>query len=373
MLQLVALLSVFGFGITYSVVGALKIELAEALNLDDAKAGGLISAMMLSCVLVLLVSGPFVDLFGHKPLVIAGSITASISLFLLVAARSYAAAVFACVLLGIGGQCINMVGSTLMPITLFGGQNAPAAMNLGTMVFGLGAFVGPFLVGMLVKWIGFRATGAIIGAVLLSPVPLAAVTAFPAIGGVFTFSRAVGLLTNSTIIVSSIAFFFGMGIQSSMGAWITTFGRALGFTDRNSSLILSSFWISIMLARLTAAAVVDLETGALANIILAFFLCLTLGLMTAVTSKGAALACVAGGFLIGPILPTIVGLAFSKTAAALHGSVFGIIVATGYVGGSALPIAIGFRSKKQGIQNGLRITVGAAVVILLLALWMLRF
>ena len=65
MVQLVALLSVFGFGITYSVVGALKIDLAQALNIDDAKAGGLISAMMLSCVLVLLVGGPSMDLFGQ--------------------------------------------------------------------------------------------------------------------------------------------------------------------------------------------------------------------------------------------------------------------------------------------------------------------
>lgn len=369
MIQLVALLSVFGFGITYSVVGALKIDLAQALNIDDAKAGGLISAMMLSCVLVLLVGGPSMDLFGQKPLVVAGFITASLSLFLLVAAGSYAVAIFACVLLGIGGQCINMVGATLMPISLFGGQNAPAAMNLGTMVFGLGAFVGPFLLGTLVKWIGFRMTGTIIGLILMAPVPLAIITHFPVITNGFTFTRAAGLLTNSTIVIGSIAFFFGMGIQSSMGAWITTFGRALGFTERKSSMILSAYWISIMLARLMAAAIIDLRTGTLVNIILAFLLCLALGLMTMAKSKGAVAACIAGGFLLGPIMPTIVGFAFSKTALAIHGSVFGIIVATGYLGGSALPIAIGFSSRKQGIQNGLRITVGAAVVIFLLALW----
>jgi fucose permease len=328
---------------------------------------------MLPCILVLLVSGPFVDLFGHKPLAVAGFITASFSMFFLVSAKSYAAALAACVLLGIGGQCVNVAGSTLMPITLFGGQNAPAAMNLGTTAFGLGAFVGPFLVGMLVKWIGFRATGTIIGVILLCPVPLAITAPFPVIANNFTLSRAVGLLTNSTIVVSCIAFSFGMGIQSSLGAWITTCGKALGFTDRNSSMILSSFWITIMLARLIAAAFIDLETGAMANIVLAFLLFLNLGLMALIRSKGAALVFPAAGLLIGPILPTIVGLALSKTDASLNGSVFGIIVATGYVGGSALPAAVGVLSKKEGIRQGLKITVGAALVILLLALWMGRF
>ena len=37
MIEAVALLSVFGLGISFSVLGALKLELTKALDIDDAQ------------------------------------------------------------------------------------------------------------------------------------------------------------------------------------------------------------------------------------------------------------------------------------------------------------------------------------------------
>ncbi len=42
MIQTVALLSVFGLGISFSILGALKLELTKVLNIDDAQFGKLI-------------------------------------------------------------------------------------------------------------------------------------------------------------------------------------------------------------------------------------------------------------------------------------------------------------------------------------------
>ncbi len=44
MIQAVAPLSVFGLGICFSVIGALKLELIKQLKINDAKFGKLISA-----------------------------------------------------------------------------------------------------------------------------------------------------------------------------------------------------------------------------------------------------------------------------------------------------------------------------------------
>ena len=72
MIQAVALMSVFGIGMAFSIIGAFKLEIAKALKIDDAKVGGLISALMITSLLLVLIIGPLVDSLGHKPLAIAG-------------------------------------------------------------------------------------------------------------------------------------------------------------------------------------------------------------------------------------------------------------------------------------------------------------
>ena len=64
MIQTVALSSVFGLGIAFSVIGALKLELVKVLNIDDARFGKLISALMFTSIFVVLAFGPIVDMFG---------------------------------------------------------------------------------------------------------------------------------------------------------------------------------------------------------------------------------------------------------------------------------------------------------------------
>ena len=61
MIKAVALMSLFGTGIIYSLIGALKLELARELAIDDQKVGALISALMLSSFIVILIVGPLVE------------------------------------------------------------------------------------------------------------------------------------------------------------------------------------------------------------------------------------------------------------------------------------------------------------------------
>ena len=49
MVASVALMAVFAVGIVSSIIGALKLELARILKIDNAKIGGLISVLMFTC------------------------------------------------------------------------------------------------------------------------------------------------------------------------------------------------------------------------------------------------------------------------------------------------------------------------------------
>ena len=169
-------MSIVGVGIIFSIIGALKFELAKVLDIDDTKIGGLISVLTFSSMIFLIIIGPLVDIFGHKLIAIIGFIFGFVGAFTLISAKSYKIAILGCIFLGVSGMCMDTVGNTLLPYVLFDGQNAPAALNLGNSFYGLGAFFTPLIVGLLLKKIGYKITGNILAFMLLIPV-IFAVTA----------------------------------------------------------------------------------------------------------------------------------------------------------------------------------------------------
>ncbi len=372
MIQAVALLSVFGLGICFSVIGALKLELVKQLKITDAQFGKLISALMFTSIFVVLVFGVLMDMFGYRPIAIAGFLLGASAVFMLISSRSYSRAILACILLGIGAMCLNL-GNTLIPMILFAG-NPAAASNFGNVFFGIGAFITPFLVGMLLSRLGYKATGMLITLILLAPIAVAAVASYPEVQKTgLTFGQAVAgafsLLANPAVIVAALALFCYVGLEVSMGGWISTYATNQGFDSRGASMVLSSFWIGLMIARLIASAVITTANGIIALSLLAVAAMILIGLMIAAGSKVmAALLVFATGFCFGPIFPTIVGTTFSKLDPSLYGSAFGIIFAVGLLGGSTLPAAIGIYSQGKPIKKSFPIAVAAALILFVLAI-----
>jgi FHS family glucose/mannose:H+ symporter-like MFS transporter len=372
MIQVVALLSVFGLGIAFSVIGAFKLELVKQLNIDDARFGKMISALMFTSIFVVLIFGPLVDMFGYRPVAIAGFLIGAIAEFLLVSSRSYGTAILACILLGIGAMCMNL-GNTLIPMVLFVG-NPAAASNFGNVFFGIGAFITPFMVGMFLTRLGYKTTGMCITLILLAPIVVALFATYPEVqktGLTFgqAFASAFGLLGNPVIIVAALSLFCYVGLEVSMGGWISTYAANQGFDAKGASMVLSSFWIGLMIARLIASVVVTPANGGVALSILAAATVILIGLMIATNSKGvAALLVFITGLCFGPIFPTIVGVTFSKIDPGVYGSAFGIIFAVGLLGASTLPAAIGIYSKGKPIKKSFPIAMGAALVLFVLAI-----
>ncbi len=376
MIQTVALLSVFGLGIAFSVIGALKLELVKQLQINDARFGKLISALMFTSIFVVLAFGPLVDMFGYRPIAIAGFLLGALAVYLLVSSRSYGSAIVSCIVLGIGAMCMNL-GNTLIPMVLFQG-NPAAASNFGNVFFGIGAFITPFLVGILLSRLGYRVTGMVIALILLVPVVIAAFAIYPEVqktGLTFAqaFAGAFGLLANPAIIVAGLALFCYVGLEVSMGGWISTYAANQGFDPRGANMVLSSFWIGLMIARLIATVVVTSANGIWAVSVLALAATVIIGLMIAAKSKAfAALLVFLTGLCFGPIFPTVVGVTFAKIDPSIYGSAFGIIFAVGLLGGSTLPAAIGMYSQGKPIKKSFPIAMAAALILFALAFIMGR-
>lgn len=371
MIQVVALMSVFGLGIAFSLLGSLKLELAKVLGIDDARVGGLISTLMFSSIFIVLAFGPLVDLFGYKPIAIIGFILGAVAVFMLTRTSSYGTAVFACVVLGVGAMCMNL-GNTLIPMVMFEG-NPAAASNFGNVFFGVGAFLTPLLAGTLLTKIGYKATGLIIALVLLIPGIIAIMASFPTVEQsgltlIGAFGREFSLLARPVIIVAALILFCYIALETSMGGWISSYAAEQGYDERGANMVLSSFWIALMVARLIASSTVAVGTETWVLMLLAIVAIVSTGLMTVIKSKPlAALLVVVTGAAFGPIFPTVVGLTFGQVDESLYGSAFAIIFAVGLLGGSTVPAAIGIHSKGKSIQKSMIIATMAAIVLLVFA------
>lgn len=369
MIQIVAVMCMFQFGVVISSLGALKLSIAKELNLDNRQVAGLITAMMLTSAVVVLLVGPLVDAFGHRPLAIVGLVTGAAGLSLLVSAKRYGSAVAACVILGIGGICACTVSSTLMPLVLFGGKNAPAASNLGNAFFGLGAFFTAMIIGLAQKGHGYRTAGHLLALVVLAVVVPAVAADYPVVSSGFAISEAIALLGNAVVIVAALAFFMNTGVENTMGNWITTYGTSLGYSDRSANMLLSAFWVSIMASRLATASLITPQSGAVVSAALSMVVFGGLWAMWLTRSKPIACCLVLlVGAMLGPITPTVTGVMFSKLPAGLFGSAFAIFFAVGLIGATSIPSGVGMVARQRPIRQALAIPIGAAILVGLFSL-----
>lgn len=374
MIASVALMAAFVMGIVSSIIGALKLELAKKLNIDNAKVGGLISALMFTQMVGVLIIGPLVDAYGQKPFIIIGYILVFAGAFLLINAKSYKNAFTGCVLLGIGAASLTTTAIVLMVIVLFGGTNAPAAISLGNTFFGLGAFFTPFIIGLLLRKVGYKVTGNLIAVIILLPILIAIIArGFPNVQSEFELSQAFGLLTNGIVIICSLVLFCYVGLEISMGVWVSSYASGIGFSDRGANLSLSLYWICIMFSRLITAGfgikpLVTPEIGIKVGMVLAVLAIIVIGYMIVVKSKPlAVLGIILTGLIFGPIYPSILGVTLGNpSVAGAAGSAYGIIQAIGLLGASIIPAAIGIYSKGKTIQQSFRIAIVTAAVMLVM-------
>jgi fucose permease len=358
---------VFALWVMFSILGSIKLKLAEQLNIDDAQVGRLISALMFSSMIFLLLIGPLTDLLGFKLIALVGFGAGAVCVWMLASATTFNTAFIACLLLGGAAMCVNTVGNTLGPNVLFGGENPAAASNLLNVFFGIGAFITPLIVVALLKTMGYKATVGLIGAILLVPITYTIMgTTFPDPPEGFRITQALSLLTRGGVLAGGLSLFFYISLEITLAGFITTYLKSHDISDEKAGTTLSGFWIALMAARLITALTVGAGVFVYVVPVLAFVSMLSIGAMVVAKTAGAGIiATLVTGLAIGPIFPTLVGVTFSKTE--VSGSVFGIIFAIGLLGGILVPSLIGKYAAKMDIRQSLRILVVMAAGLIVMS------
>ena len=392
-MQLMTISGLLACGMGVAILGSIKVPLARKLQIGEARVGGLVSMFAVAMIPVILCMGFLSDEFGRKEVLIAGSVMMAVSLVVLGSSRSYLAALLGVLLLSAGWSAQINVLNVIMP-NVFIGDSPAYAMNLGNVFFGLGAFLTPLAITLLLSRTGLSPALCVIAVLVLittvlalgvdlspeenaqaaveesatdqpaaaEPAPVAGDSPKLLTGGI------VDLLTSPVMWVLGFCLFFYGPLEASVAAWATTILGERGVKEQTASSYLSAFWLAFMLSRLIAAFTVQKGSETAVVIVLAAVAIAVLAGMVLSRSQGLVVATVIlAGFVFGPIFPTVIGLLVGVTEDALKGRAVGLFFAIGGVGWTGVPMLIGAYARKTSVQRAFLIAVAAAVGLTLTA------
>jgi fucose permease len=384
MIQVVAMLCVFGLGSCFALLGSISVKLMPRLGIDQARFGALVSAFMASCLVASLLVGVVIDMVGYRPVAVAGFVIAGLCTLWIARGRSYAMLLIPCVLLGFGAIALNTAGNTLLPAVLFGGKNQAAALNLGNVCFGLGVLLTPLVVSYLFQRVSYEMAVSVVGLMLLVPFVLALLATYPASEPGFVVTDALGLLREPAVLLAALMMFCYTSLETSFCNWLPVFGKEVigraetGATtdtvDASAQRLLSLFAVAMMAGRLAASQMPGITAHGIAYIVgFALLAAATILLMIrARTAAQARVAAILGGLALAPLFPTIAGVTLARYSPKVHGSVIGMIFVLGFLGATLAPRAIGALARGASVQRGLRLLFPLAVALLILALVVAR-
>jgi fucose permease len=367
------------FGMVLALLGSVKPALAKRLGMDEARVGGLLSALNLALIPMLVIGGLLVDHFGARPLLIAGSLVTGLAVFALAVSRTYRACLYAVLLTAAGAACLNAGAVRLMPVAFFDGSPA-ASLNLGMIFFGLGALVAPALADILVRRLDLRHTLGLVAVLCLVPAVVATITAGPAYPAHGTADLG-SVLQHPTLWLTGLIFLLYVPLEGTVGTWAVSYLGGLGCRERQAGWLLSGFWLTFMAGRLLMSI---LQRSVLPEgwelwtiLILALAAGIVLGNLAGTHSRvSAAWGLLTLGALLGPIFPTLVGFLFDQEFARdERATAYGAMFALGSAGSLFFMPLLGAFARRHSVREALRlptfgalILAGATLVIALLLL-----
>jgi fucose permease len=238
----------------------------------------------------------------------------------------------------------------------------------------------PLAAAVLLRAVGYRGTVTFMALVFLVPTVLAAMTPAAEWDALSVkpdkLESLVDIVLNPLFWLVGLALFFYVPLEFTMGTWATTYLTGRGIHERTAALLLSGFWLAIMVSRLGASFLLSLlERGYHSWVVvgLAIGSALALAVMVSAFDRSrAAISLLLTGICFGPIFPTLVGLLLDpdRLDKRLHGTAYGAAFSLGLTGGIVFPPLIGYLARRWYLQRALNLTVLWAIILTALTLLM---
>lgn len=363
----IACLGMLAFGIVLTTLGAVLPSVIERFGIDTAAAGALFLLMTFGILLGSLVFGPIVDRNGYKGMLLVATALIVVGLEGIAFAPSLGWLRVAVALIGFGGGIIN--GGTNALVADVSADGRTAGLSLLGVFFGVGAVGVPFVLGSLLGLFSYSAIISAVGAFVLVPLLVTALTPFPAPKQAqgFPLAAAAGLLRDPVLLLMGCMLFLESGMEITVGGWTTTFfEQELGIADQRALVYLSLYWLGMMLGRLALGSALRRVPPARV-----LFGCIAIGFVGAlmlIFTRDPSLAAL-GVFLIGlgfaAAFPVVLGFVGDRYAE-LSGTAFSIVMVMALTGGMILPWLTGVLGATYGLRGSFAIVPVALILLSML-------
>jgi fucose permease len=361
-----AFAGMFLFGIVMALLGAVLPALSGSLQFGLADVGTLFLVMNLCILATSLALGPLMDRYGTKPPLVIGPALIGAGLALLGVADVFRHLLWGVGLLGVGGGAVNAASNTLVADLHHDPAAKSAALNRLGVVFGFGALLLPFAMGLLLETIGLA--GILSGAAALCALVALynAVPAFPPPkqAGRLPVGQAARFLRDPLVLLFAALLFFESANEFIVGGYVSTFlTREIGLGVRTAAWVVAAYWAGLMLARVALSRVALRVAGP--RIVIGCALAAAAGtavLASARQPSVAVAATVFTGAALSGVFPTALGIVGARYAS-YTGTVFGLLFTAALTGGVTLPWLAGQLASVRGLRAALWLAAAAFVAV----------
>lgn len=242
-------------GIILLLVGPLVPNLMETFAIRESMTGVLLGMGSLGFVAGPLFAGAVIDRVNARAALIIGLVVEIVVLVLFGVAPAFFVAVVANFILHLGSSFIE-TAANVMPVLTRQKGTAHSVMNLVHMFFSVGAFVGPFLIGL---YLGRTGAWRPIMFFTLVPTTLLLVWTislrFPRrpaaqVEGARAFEHLGAVIKTPYAVLGSVTLLLYVGAEVGISSWVVYYlQQRLGLSPVASASGLSLLWIAILFGR----------------------------------------------------------------------------------------------------------------------------
>ena len=358
-----AAMNTFVYAIIVFIIGVTLPTLTKKFGLSDFQKGLLISVQNFAIMITILGIGLILDRIGRKPVLVIGAVLIAVSVIGIGLAPTYGVLVVVIFILGVGGGCNNIGGSTL--ITDLYPENPGRALNLITSTFGAGAIGIPLLGSLLIEPIGFLGYLSLLGAIAIIPFVIFVFAKFPKSKQIdkFILVDIFKVIINPLVFFIGAVLFFYVALEISTAGWLKDYLiDKFTMTDRSSGFVLTGFSVMLMLGRLIAGLVLKTMKGM--YLIVWCSILAIIGLVLMILSNNLMISIIGvmiAGLAYAPIFPTSLG-AVGENFKEYIATILGTVTTLGFLGAILLPYLIG------NLGGDLNVMIVAAALMLLFQL-----
>lgn len=356
-------------GILTAGMGPILPEFSANTGSSLAVVGGVYTALFLGALVAQIISGPLTDKLGQRVVLAFSLLIIAAGTAGMILSRSIWGLFIITFLTGLGHGAVDLSTNVMVSRT-FTEKNA-STMNMLHFFFGLGAFIGPALVSLMLRLFnqGILTLWLAVGMMVVLSVAVTRLENPPRVQSV---NGGNGSVYKSLILwLLSIVILLYVGLENGLGGWVTTFmNQTTRLNLGEAALVSSGFWGALTIGRLLGAVIGSkisqkslLLYSLAAAAVTGFVFALTVGVL--IPSAASVLLI---GFFTGSVYPTVMSLvttAFPESP----GKAASVIAAMGSIGGMLIPLAQGYLQEQVSpAASAWYVTIGLVITFIAMAI-----